>query len=73
LVLCHQRQDFQLKMHHKAFGGWTPLDILAGLREGDERERGKEGGSLWEWGREWRPHFSKQIHGTDSCSDNCYV
>jgi len=43
LVLCHQRQDFQLKMHHKAFGGWTPLDILAGLREGDGRERGKEG------------------------------
>ena len=44
LILCHQRHDFQLKMHHKAFSGWAPpepageltalpQDPLAGFRE----------------------------------------
>ena len=61
--LYHQRRDFQLKMHHKAFGGWTLLpgptgelpDLLAGFRGMAPQGKGKEG--------KGHPHLCQWIAG----------
>ena len=53
LILCRERHEFQLKMHHKAFGGRASLkssyrslnplaEFIGGFR-GIKGERGKEG------------------------------
>ena len=56
LILCHQKHDYQLKMHHKAFDSQRSPGLLAGLRgwcsgrEGSEGKRkvGDKRGQVWE-------------------------
>jgi len=62
LIFCYKRHDFQLKTHHKVFGGRAPLEPSwkahsappnppAGFRG---REKGEKNGDE---GREGMPHF----------------
>jgi len=69
LILCHQRHDFQLKIHHKAFGGQRSPDSLAGFkgepqtgRRGKRKGKKGRGGECREKeGRGGSPHICKQI------------
>jgi len=53
MILCHQRYDFQLRMHHKAFGGRAPPGLVGELtalpkhgtrRRKERRERKRKDG-----------------------------
>jgi len=71
LNMCHRRHDFQLKIHHKAFGGRARLhpdggapsantDPLAGFRDGPRRKRDvgreeREGSVGYEGGKQGTP------------------
>jgi len=44
-ILCHQRRDYQLKVHHEAFGwGSSQLDLGVGPQRGRDGGKRKEGG-----------------------------